>query len=274
MLAQYLWILPARLPDRRGYLHATERSGPGIAARRGGALLTKFVATIVSSDSGLRTILQVIASTNILSTVTSGNSLATAAATSSQSTIPFRWALLFVTTVRSFRGLLCAVSNANLMMRSTPWRVNMATSVAVSQGWPRWLRPPCPAYSPSEFSRTMTQSRSPVLQFLRGDWVPRKTLVGLTLAYCWKGWQIANRRPQSEMWSGTSPDLLAKTHMPPPDKGSGSRYAALTWGADGAKQNSVVLLKLLESAIGNVFPGLLVGVRAPVEVSEVDVERP
>lgn len=165
---------------------------------------------MVSSDSGFRTILQVIASTSILSTVTSGKSLATSAATSSQSTIPFRWALLLVTTVRSFRGLLCAVSNANLMMRSTPCRVNMATSVAVSQGWPRWLRPPCPAYSPSEFSRTMTQSRSPVLQFLSGDWVPRKTLVGLTLAYCWKGWQMASRRPHSEMWSGTSSNLLAK----------------------------------------------------------------
>lgn len=51
-------------------------------------------------------------------------------------------------------------------------------------------------------------------------------------------------------------------------------YAVLTWGADGAKQDSVVLLELLESAIGNVFPGLLIGVRAPVKVSEVNIERP
>jgi hypothetical protein len=75
---------------------------------------------MVSNDFGFSTILVVIASTNILSTVTSGNSLATSAATSSQSTMPFRWALLFVTTVNNFLGRRCAVSNANRMMRSTP----------------------------------------------------------------------------------------------------------------------------------------------------------
>lgn len=40
--------------------------------------LTRFVATIVSMLSGLSTILVVIASTNILSTVISGKSTATA----------------------------------------------------------------------------------------------------------------------------------------------------------------------------------------------------
>jgi hypothetical protein len=84
------------------------------------AKLTKFVATIVSSDSGFSTIRHVIASTSILSTVTSGKSLATSAATSSQSTIPFRWALLFVTTVSSFRGRPRAVSKAKRMILSTP----------------------------------------------------------------------------------------------------------------------------------------------------------
>lgn len=53
-----------------------------------------------------------------------------------------------------------------------------------------------------------------------------------------------------------------------------SRYVVLTWGADSAKEYSVVLLKLIESALGNILPGLLICVRAPVETSEVDVERP
>lgn len=145
-----------------------------------------------------------MASTNILSHLTSGKSRATSAAISSHSTMPFRCALLFVTTVRNFLGRFCAVSNAKRMSRSTPWRVKMATSVAVSQGWPRCERPPWPAYSPSVFSRTITQSRSPGEAFRKGDSVPRKILVGRTLAYCWKVWQIARRRFQREMWSGTS----------------------------------------------------------------------
>ena len=45
-------------------------------------------------------------------------------------------------------------------LRSTPARVNMATSVAASSGESWWTRPPTPAYSPSEFSRTITQSSS------------------------------------------------------------------------------------------------------------------
>lgn len=96
---------------------------------------TKLVATIVSKLAGFKTIRVVIASTNILSTVTSGKSTATALATSSHSTIPFRCALLFVTTVNSFRGRLRAVSNANRIMRSTPCREKIDTSVATSQGW-------------------------------------------------------------------------------------------------------------------------------------------
>jgi hypothetical protein len=52
-------------------------------------MLTKLDATIVSKLSGFNTILVVIASTNILSTVTSGNSLPTSAATSSHRTMPF-----------------------------------------------------------------------------------------------------------------------------------------------------------------------------------------
>jgi hypothetical protein len=161
--------------------------------------LTRLVATMVSSVSGLRTMRVVMASTSILSTVTSGNSLATSLAISSQRTMPLRCALLFVTIVSSLRGRFWAVSNAKRISLVTPWRVKMETSVAVSQGRPRWERPPWPAYSPSLFSRMMTQSRSPALQFRSGDWVPLRTLVGRTLAYCWNGWQIASRRPQREI---------------------------------------------------------------------------
>ena len=148
---------------------------------------TRLVAAMVSIVSGFNTIRVVMASTSILSTVTSGNSFAISAATSSHITIPFRCALLFVTTVRSYRGRFCAVSNANRMIRSTLWREKIATSVATSHGKPRCERPPCPAYSPSLFSRTITQSRSPLLQLRSGDCTPRKILVGRTLAYCWKG---------------------------------------------------------------------------------------
>ena len=57
-----------------------------------------------------------------------------------------------------WRGLERASSNAKRMMRVTPARVKIATSVATSCGNPRCERPPYPAYSPSEFSRTITQS--------------------------------------------------------------------------------------------------------------------
>lgn len=199
---------------------------------------TRLVATIVSKLAGSKTILVVIASTNILSTVTSGNSAATALATSSQSTIPFRCALLFVTTVNSLRGRFRAVSNANRMMRSTPCREKIDTSVATSHGLPACERPPWPAYSPSLFSRMITQSRSPVLHFRRGDSVPRKTRVGRTLAYCWRGWQIARRRPQSEMWSGTS-GFVRMVEM----KVWGDElHYVRTWCTNGAEENRIVLL--------------------------------
>ena len=48
---------------------------------------------MVSIEAGLATMRIVIASTSILSQVTSGNSVATSAAISSQRTIPWRWAI-------------------------------------------------------------------------------------------------------------------------------------------------------------------------------------
>ena len=114
----------------------------------------------------------------------------------------WRWALLLVMTVSCLRGRDSASLNAKRMMRSTPARVIMLTSVAASSGWPWCTRPPTPAYSPSEFSRTITQSRSAGAQRLSGASMPGRMRVGRTLAYWSNPWQIFRRRPQSVTWSG------------------------------------------------------------------------
>jgi hypothetical protein len=62
-------------------------------------------------------------------------------------------------------------------------------------------RPPLPQYSPSEFSRMITQSMS--LPFASGLFTPGSTRVGRTFAYWSKPWQIGMRRPHSDTWSGT-----------------------------------------------------------------------
>ena len=96
------------------------------------------------------------------------------------------------------------MEKAKRISRVMACRVKMLTSVATSHGWPTCVRPPWPAYSPSEFSRIIIQSRAPGGQSLRGELMPRRTFVGRTLAYCCSVWQIARRRPQREIWSGTS----------------------------------------------------------------------
>ena len=64
-------------------------SEPASAAARSDRMSAcRLVATIVSSVSGLRVIRMVMASTSILSQVTSGNSCATSAAISSHITMP------------------------------------------------------------------------------------------------------------------------------------------------------------------------------------------
>ncbi len=157
----------------------------------------KLVATIVSSDAGRLTMRAVAASTSSLSQVTSGNSRLTSTAISSHMTMAWRCALDLVITVRSLRGRDRARLKAKRMMRSTPARVMTDTSVAASIGWPWCTRPPTPAYSPSEFSRTITQSRSPGPQRLSGASMPGRMRVGRTLAYWSKPWQIFRRRPHS-----------------------------------------------------------------------------
>ncbi len=59
---------------------------------------------MVSSVRGLSVMRMVMASTSILSQVTSGNSAATSAAISSHITMAWRWAFDLVTTVSSLRG--------------------------------------------------------------------------------------------------------------------------------------------------------------------------
>ncbi|MCY1226561.1 hypothetical protein D9M72_387960 [compost metagenome] len=162
----------------------------------------RLVATMVSSEAGRLTMRAVQASTSSLSQVTSGNSLDICNAISSHITIAWRCALLLVTTVSSLRGRERARLKAKRMMRSTPARVIMLTSVAASMGWPWCTRPPTPAYSPSEFSRTITQSSWPGAQRLSGPSMPGRMRVGRTLAYWSKPWQIFRRRPHSVMWSG------------------------------------------------------------------------
>src|ERR1700712_1641805 len=73
------------------------------------------------------------------------------------------------------------------MIRCTPTRVKIATSVPTSSGSPRCTRPPQPAYSPSEFSRTITQSRSPVSTPRNGEVMPGSILVEA----------LADRQPQA-----------------------------------------------------------------------------
>ena len=90
------------------------------------------------------------------------------------------------------------------MIRSTPTRVKIAVSVATSSGRPRCARPPCPAYSPSLFSRMISQSRSPGPALRSGEVTPGRMRVGRTLAYWSNPWQIGRRRPHSVMWSGMS----------------------------------------------------------------------
>ena len=162
----------------------------------------RLVATIVSSDAGRLTMRAVAASTSSLSQRTSGNSCATCAAISSHITIAWRWALDLVITVSSLRGRDRASPKAKRMIRSTPARVMIDTSVATSIGWPWCTRPPTPAYSPSVFSRTITQSRSAGSQRFSGASMPGRMRVGRTLAYWSKPWQIFSRRPHSVTWSG------------------------------------------------------------------------
>ena len=108
-----------------------------------------------------------------------------------------------VTTVSSLRGRDCASLKAKRMMRSTPARVIIDTSVATSIGWP-W----CDAAADAGVlafasSRARSPSRGPRgVQRFSGASMPGRMRVGRTLAYWSKPWQIFRRRPHSVTWSG------------------------------------------------------------------------
>src|SRR3990172_9286250 len=164
-------------------------SDPDSAAARSERMSAcRFDATMVSSEPGFSTMRVVTASTSSRSHFTSGNSFASPKKITSHSTMPWRWAFDFVTRVRCLRGRLRASANAKRCTRSTPWRVNTEVSVATSSGNPRCTRPPEPEYSPSVFSRTITQSIS--RPFASGLVMPGSTRDGRTLAYWSKPWQI------------------------------------------------------------------------------------
>src|SRR6185503_17720089 len=172
-------------------------SEPDSAAARSERMSAcKFEATITSIASGFSTMRVVAASTRMRSVFTPGKSFAVSWKTSSHSTMPWRCAFDLVTSVRCLRGRLLASWNANRCTRSTPERVKVEISIATSFGRPWCTRPPAPEYSPSVFSRTITQSR--FLGFDKGLGTPGRMRAGRTLAYWSKPWQIGSRNPQSD----------------------------------------------------------------------------
>ena len=119
--------------------------------------------------------------------------------------MPYCWALLLVTLDTLRLARVRARSKAKRMMRSQPTSVNKADWTPTSPPGPRAdkLRPPRPAYSPSLFSRTTTQSSSVSSAFRSGLRTPGRKRTGRTLAHWSKFWQMASRRPHKLMWSGT-----------------------------------------------------------------------
>ena len=119
--------------------------------------------------------------------------------------MPYCWALLLVTLETFFTRRVRARSKAKRMIRSQPFSVNSAVCSATSLPGPRAdrLRPPSPAYSPSLFSRTTTQSRWVSSALRSGDTTPGWKCTGRTLAHWSKFCVMFSRSPHSVMWSGT-----------------------------------------------------------------------
>ena len=87
------------------------------------------------------------------------------------------------------------------MIRSQPSAVKSAVWIATSRCGPRAarLRPPIPAYSPSLFSRTTTQSIRSGVASRNGLGTPGNNRTGRTQAYWSNPWQMARRSPQRLM---------------------------------------------------------------------------
>ena len=90
-----------------------------------------------------------------------------------------------------------ASSNEYRATRSTPARVNTSTWIPTSAGWPVWARPPTPAYSPSEFSRTTIMSMSAGPRSRSGESTPGSSRTGRTFRYRSNRCRIGSSRPQS-----------------------------------------------------------------------------
>ena len=169
-------------------------------------------------------------------------------AISSHITIAWRCALLLVMTVSSLRGRDCASLKAKRMMRSTPARVIIDTSVAASIGWPWCTRPPTPEYSPSEFSRTMTQ-----FEVVRAAALQRAVDAG----------QDA-RRPHVGVLVEALADLQAQA--PERDVVGDVRVAGR------AEQDRVLVAQRVQAVVRHHHAVLAVVVAAPVEVLELEAE--
>ena len=134
------------------------------------------------------------------------------------------------------------------MMRSTPARVIIDTSVATSIGWPWWTRPPTPEYSPSEFSRTMTQFRSSGSQRFSG---------------AVDAGQDA-RRPHVGVLVEALADLQAQA--PQRDVVGDVRVAGR------AEQDRVLVAQRVQAVVRHHHAVLAEVVAAPVEVLELEAE--
>ena len=160
--------------------------------------------------------------------------------------MPWRCAFDLVTTVSSLRGRDCASLKAKRMMRSTPARGHGAhvgdfhrmalVGAAADAG-----------VLASEFSRTITQSRSLGVQRFSGASMPGRMRVGRTLAYWSKPWQIFRRRP----WRDVVRDVRV---------------------AGRAEQDGVLVAQRLEAVGRHHLAVGAVPVAAPAEAGEGEVE--
>ena len=119
--------------------------------------------------------------------------------------MPWRWALDLVTTVSSLRGRERASSKAKRMMRSTPARVNIDTSVAASLG-----QAAVHAAADAGVLAFGVLAHDHPVELRAGDVAQRagdagqdarRPHVGVLVEAAGRS---ASRRPHSVMWSGTS----------------------------------------------------------------------
>src|SRR5712692_157689 len=102
-----------------------------------------------------------------------------------------------------FLPFASATANAASQMRSTPFRVLISTSCAISSGVPFLKVPPVPVYRPSVFSRTTTKSSSRRPLPLSGLSRSSSSWQGRRLMYRSSSKRIASRMPLACSFPGT-----------------------------------------------------------------------